>query len=245
MLQSDIELLPREIERFFVLDFDRCIGNTSKLHTLLEAVVANETDITPEQMQQARSMVEQSGGSFDTAQYVRDMLHASGKPDDWARVADHFIAEGRQDDMLEPGAAELLDVLEESGAPYGIVTYGGELWQTAKLLASGLEHVPYLVTTIKQKGRLLADWQILGAEGFAVPPELSPHGHIISRRLTLIDDKATSFTGLPRGADGIHVLPPAGEPLLISQRGSVPEQVRERHGLKQVIPLIKEQLSAA
>lgn len=231
------EHLRRSVEHFIVLDFDRCIGNTVKLQALLEEVVTQETPVTHAQMRRAREATERSGGSFDTAQHVREQLHGSGDDAGWDRLADRYVRRARQQDMLEPGARELVALLQEKQVDYGIVTYGGELWQTTKILAARLEETPYVVTPSKGKGELIAGWRQDDGE-FLIPAGLSSGESLSARSVMLIDDKAASFEKLPPGAVGIYVLPGSGQAQLLSQQGSVPESVVTVRGLGEALPVV-------
>lgn len=231
----------RTADRFFVLDFDRCLGNTTALQSLLEEVVVRLTTITREQMQAAQAATEQSGGSFDTAGYVQEKLREQGEPARWDELARHFVTEGRRRDLLEPGARELLDMLREQDVPHGIVTYGGRLWQLAKLEATGLADVPYLITDTKEKGRMIAQWRHV--DRFRIPTELAPDEPLAARALTLVDDKATSFDELPKEADGIYVLPPRGQVQLASQQGEVAANVTAVHGLEEAVEAVRATLT--
>lgn len=188
------------IDRFFVLDFDRCLGDTEKLQNLFEEVAVRNSLISSTILQKDRQQTEQTGGSFDTVTYLQEKTHVTDLA--WANVAETFIREARQNDMLEPGARELLDFLYQNNLAYGILTYGGELWQKAKLAAARLDKTPTLITDIKQKGSIIAGWQESG--GFRIPPQLRGEA-TIAKRITFIDDKPVSFEGLPIGVDGIHV----------------------------------------
>ena len=205
------EAEPKVAERYVLIDFDRCLGNTDALQRLLEEVVAHHSFITPDDMQQARRMVEETGGSFDTASWVRERLVEAGKHGQWNDIAVEMVDQAQQrgrDTFLMPGASELLDQLEQAATPHGILTYGGETWQTIKLQAAGLAFVPQMIVSTKAKGRLIASWQTPG--GFLLPPELSSDDQpLIARHLIFIDDKAVSFEGAPvcENLELLHVTP--------------------------------------
>lgn len=192
-------------------------------------------------MRRAREETETSGGSFDTAHHVFDELRRTGDTTSWDYLTDIFVHAARQQDMLEPGAREVLEMLDQNGASFGIMTYGGELWQRVKLEASGLKEVAYLITSSKAKGLMIAGWQQKNGQ-FALPLELTGKKMIIASHITLIDDKAASFEGLPLGADGIHILPPLGQEQLLSQQGARPASVQAVHGLLAALSLIMARL---
>jgi len=222
---------------YYVLDLDRCIANTERLYGLLEAIVLDKTSITKEDMTQARVAVENSSGSFNTADYIQEHLRSVGQLKLWDAVAAEFIQRATQVDMFEPGAKELLHALRTKNIPHGILTYGGRTWQGMKIQVLHLNESPYMITETKEKGRIIAGWQLRDGT-FALPPELH-HGEVTqAQTVVLVDDKASSFIGLPKGAQGIHVLPGDGQDQLPSQQGSLPESVVQARGLEGVLGLI-------
>lgn len=225
------------VRTFYVLDFDRCIGDTAKLHKVLEESVWRLTDISPQQIMAARREAELSGGSFDTASYVMKILESTDSRVSWDEICRAMIESARQQDMLEPHAGDLLRILDEMGARYGILTYGGEAWQKTKIRAAGLGHVPFLVTDVRAKGTALTRWQ--KADGtFLIPPELTTTDRpVVAECLVLVDDKAASFRGIPLGVQGFHVVWSDRE-LLPSQAGSLPAGVVTAHGMVGLIELL-------
>ena len=221
---------------YYILDLDRCIANTERLYELLEAIVLDKTSITKEDMAQARAAIESSSGSFNTANYIQERLQAAGQQQLWDIIAAEFVQRGSQVDMFEPGAKELLQALRTENIPHGILTYGGSTWQQMKIQVLHLNESPHMITETKEKGYIIAGWQHDGM--FRLPPELQ-YGQVTeAKTVVLVDDKASSFTGLPRGAKGIHVLPGDGRDILPSQQGSLPVDVVQVRGLAGVLDLI-------
>lgn len=222
---------------FFVLDFDRTIGNTNKSHDVLEGVIERYTSITRQELQEARSQIEQTGASFDTVDYIKTMLIQAASPVTWLEIEEKFITEAHSQDMLEPHAAELLEILNKKKIPYGIITYGNEAWQLAKLQAARLFEVPHLVTHILEKGQLLAGWKH-GHETFIIPPALTLDFHPLEvNSIIFLDDKAKSFANLPSGVKGVHIRSVSGQ-VLPSQQGTLPPDVASVAGLAGVIELL-------
>ncbi len=224
------------VKTFYVLDFDRCIGDTAKFHEVLIEVVERLTPIVAADIEMARQESEQSGGSFDTASFVTGILAATRSVVTWDDICNEMIASARQRDMLEPHARDLLRLLDDRDALYGILTYGGREWQRTKLLAANLADVPYMITDVHEKGRSLARWQLPDGS-FAIPEELSPYVSLTADTVVLIDDKAASFRNIPLGVYGYHVVW-ADRELLPSQAGVLPEGVVTAHGMVGVIELL-------
>lgn len=222
---------------FYVLDLDRTLVDTDKLYKVLETVLERDTPIKIDQLYTARAKIEVRGESFSVARHIRSLLEELRSEVTWQDVQAAFIHEALRADMLEPYAKELLQVLDEKNLPYGIITYGTEAWQLAKIEASGLDNVPHLVTRIKEKGLLLAGWQ-RADRLFIIPPAMTRDFiPLVVDSIIFLDDKAVSFKNIPVGVRGVFVTSPTGE-LLSSQRGALPVNVATVVGLDSAIQLL-------
>lgn len=222
---------------FYILDLDRTLANTEKLYTVLDTVLERDTNIKPSQLYEERATAEAEGHSFSVVGRLRQLLSEDSNEVDWPQVQQAFIAEARRADMFEPHAAELLHILDERELPYGIITYGNETWQIAKIEASGLKEVPHLVTRIKEKGQLLAGWKH-SENLFVIPPAMTRNFKpLIVDSLVFLDDKAVSFKNIPTGVRGVFVRSPIRK-LLPSQQGVLPPGVEIVSGLGGAIELL-------
>ena len=225
-------------DTFFVLDFDRCTGNTDGIQAVLEEVLQQETGISPEAFHAARTRIEGEGKTFDTIRHVHMLLAEAGSTVSWEHVRTKLIERASGVDLLLPHARELLDMLKEKKLPHGIITYGvEEAWQLTKLEITGLLSVPHLVTHIEEKGKLLTGWK-LDDGTFGIPPALD-EGLVppTVSRIIFLDDKAKSFWGIPDGVEGVHVIAPGGNKLP-SQQGDTPTSVTEVTGIDGAIKLL-------
>lgn len=110
------------------------------------------------------------------------------------------------------------------------MTYGGEVWQKAKLNAAGLGSAPHIIVDSKQKGDVISRWYQPNEKVFTVP---FPDGsRMVAASICLVDDKAQAFTGMPEQARGYWV---QSEELLESQRGEVPASVVPVSSLTDVV----------
>ncbi len=219
---------------FYILDFDRTLADTDKLLEVFIQIANQYVDLPQGTVEAADASVKQTGDSFDTATYVRDYLKDHDQADTWERLERQFIHESRALDMLLPGAAELLELLEAKHIRYGILTYGNPPWQHLKLTASGFNHVARIVIVTKQKGLIIRSWQQPDGT-FRLPQEF---GGGEANEIVLIDDKAVSFEGFPDiSARGYWVLNPAHE--LSSQLGEIPQGVQRLGDLYELIELLK------
>lgn len=224
------------VDTFYILDFDRCLGDTTKLQQELERAIERKTSINPEQLALARREVELSGGSFDAATYVQGVLKESKTSTTWSEICQDMISHARESDMLEPGAGELIDALRSHDEKFGILTYGGAEWQYTKLAAAHMEDLPVVITDDPGKGRIIASWKT-SEDVFLIPKDLSGEEGMTARKIVLIDDKALSFRGIPSGVSGFHVLR-SDRKVMPSQQGDLPDGVVRVDGLTKVIELL-------
>lgn len=224
-------------QTFFVLDFDRCLGDTDKAHDILWSVIETETGITVEELRTTKANVEQRGLTFDTLHYLASELRRQKHSKTWQDVRAVYVAAAKQAGILMPDASELLDVLDERQIPYGVLTYGKEAWQLTKLEASGLvaRGVPFEITQIEHKGRVLSSWQ--HGDELVVPPAMTRNfGPLSVQSLVFLDDKPRSFIGLPGNVCGICVRP--SYPLRLTQQGPLPDRIYEVQGINGALQLL-------
>ena len=199
------------VNEFYVLDLDRCLLDTEKLQALLVVVLKRDLGIESHEMNIVRRKVEQSGGSFDTASYVMGFLDKQGEdgPALWHSIKQRFIDEAQKEDMLLPYARQFIYELRLRKRKYGIVTFGGDMWQSVKIAAAGLDDVPHLITHELEKGRLLASWQ--RKDGTFLLPRQVAGKKLYAKRLVFVDDKPVSFVGLPSGITGVWAIAPGAK----------------------------------
>jgi hypothetical protein len=224
-------------DTFFVLDFDRCTGNTDKFHVVLEEVIERETMVSRQQLAKAKEDAEIRGETFDTIRYVKNALTEAGGSMSWQSIERQFIAQAQKLNMLQPYVRQLFYILESENIPFGILTYGNEAWQLAKLEAANVLHVPHLVTSIEGKGEILTGWK--KTDGFIIPPALTKEFiplHV--NEVVFLDDKAVSFGGIPENVRGVRVEPEDGRELLPIQKGELPSGVTNVKGIYGAIELL-------
>lgn len=222
---------------FFVLDFDRCLGNTDKAHETLLSVIEAETGIDTSQLQTTKQEIEAVGSAFDTIEYVTAALAQRGKKS-WQQVREVYIETAKQQGILEPQAEELLELLDARQIPYGVLTFGKEAWQLTKLEAAGLVErgVPFEITRIEHKGKILTGWK--HGDEFIVPPAMTRDFEPLhAESIVFLDDKPRSFIGMPVGVHGVCVRPTDIQ-LKPSQQGALPPGVDEVQGLAGAIKLL-------
>lgn len=222
---------------FFVLDFDRCLGNTVLFQQILEGVLT-DAGVSAATFAAARSRIEKEGKTFDTIRHAHEVLEEAGSSYTWQEIKKEFLLRAHEQEALLPHARDLLQILDERSLPYGIVTYGvEEAWQLIKLEAAKLLYVPHLVTHIEEKGKLLTGWKQPDGS-FLIPPALTQDFETLQvNEVILVDDKAKSFWGTPEGVRGVHVIAPGGNPLP-SQQGDIPPNTTSVTGLDGAVQLL-------
>jgi hypothetical protein len=201
---------PASVEIFYILDFDRCLGRPDAFSALLEKVLEDVSVVDPQIMRRARQQVEKTGGSFDNAHFIRQVLTDRQQDVDviWAQIEAAFCHAAAQQDVFEPYAKELIDTLNVRHDRYGILTFGGQQWQTLKIKGAGLLQVPHMIVSNKAKGRLIASWR--QSDGtFIIPAPLAGDQPVRAKRLVFVDDKLISFDGIPKEVIGVCVSPQA------------------------------------
>lgn len=223
--------MPGRNNTFFAIDFDRCLGDVGALYEQLVDTIIHLGYANVEELHEVRSQVEASGGSFDAIAYLRE---TAGEEAVNSVIAAYLHATVDMARFLLPGARELLDWLAAEKIPHGIMTYGGEEWQRAKIRRAGCGNVSTLVTRRPQKGEIIASWYDHQRGVYQVPEEYNAPGAIAS--IVLVDDKATAFNGL-EGAVGSrgYWVRPSGAQLLASQSGDVPTNVRIVQSLHNIV----------
>jgi len=216
---------------YYLLDLDRCLINTNALHMVFDEIVRSTGILDVNDIIAAKKFVEDSsGGSFDTAEFVRTELKKRGQLDKWDDIQHEFIQASKDYDYLMPGARELIELLTNRDEHFGVITYGGAVWQQVKMQAAGIDSIPHIITSQKNKGILISQW----AEEGCVPNELEcvPFDKVI-----LVDDKVISFNGFPlENAKGYQVR--TGVDILVDE-SQLPRNVTSVESLFDVIKAFK------
>lgn len=145
------------IDKFFALDFDRCLGNFEANVSLMNEIVADLSILNGDILQQAHDEIKASGMPFRILQYLQD-----NDPNlDLDNLINTYVARAHNfpGSLVEPGASELLDHLRQRNYHFCIMTFGDEKWQTTKLLASGFGDIVKLIVSHEQKSRHIVEWQ--------------------------------------------------------------------------------------
>jgi hypothetical protein len=230
-VQNDLNVISSD--RLFVLDLDRCLI-TDRAYSLLEQVIVNASLVTLESFHAARQKVEISGGSFDSIKWLQ---YEGGVSDVQVRMLlERYVVKAHSldpDNLLAPGARDLINILRNRNLNYMIMTYGGERYQKAKIDAAGLSSIPYSVVDHRHKGRHIASLWSESSQLFEIVTNQSTYR---TPTITLVDDKASAFDDLPPLPQARGYWLKAGN-VLRSQAGDIPSNVKIIKTLTDIISI--------
>lgn len=178
--------------RFYALDFDRTAGRTERIGDDFLAHVTAEDSAVGEALRASKAEVEASRGSFDMLSVLREHMGVRALSECVADFVDRYR---NPDRYLEDGVQDLILGTAQCGDRLGILTYGGEDWQTAKLRVTELDEAPRMILGKKGiKGALLASWYDPESRLYRLPQEF---GGDTVEEVVLVDDKPEEFQDLP------------------------------------------------
>lgn len=195
-------------ERYWAVDFDRCLGDVDVLFDHYISVLRDHHDVDSREIVVARKKVEASKGSFDLIGYL--LKSGTLTEDELQLVGKEFIKRATGDPaVLMPGAQEFLAYLKANYTRrYGIVTFGNPYWQRLKIAAVGLDWVPCMVVDSSYKARQIASWYDRRANLYILPRLLLEGlsaDELTVREVILVDDKPIAFDGLHDATRGYLV----------------------------------------
>lgn len=206
------------------LDLDRTLTKESATMGALETA-CSEQGVNVEKMRYTQRQTERIGGTFFPLVYLSKLLPSR----DVTTIKNRFKEIAKRKSLLYADVLPFLKCLSARAVPLTIVTYGGNDWQKLKIEASQLHYYSYIITDQKVKGILIKTWY---KDKLYIP--YPKDTHLSAQKVLLIDDKASSFNMLPKDCYGYLVRRPS-EPILPSQKGSVPANVDIVPGLMDII----------
>jgi len=215
------------VDMLWLIDLDRTTLDSNKVLTAFTNLGIASGLIDEASIDAARQKTEESGGSFDDLQYLRDQGMSEA---DLTGMIDPFVSKPNTDFLYDDALPFLDRINDQSGHIAMLLTYGSVDWQTAKLLASGLGSQLYIVTNETHKGHLISEWKM---EDGRYKTVTASGVIVIANSITLVDDKANSFLDLPDDCNGWLVRRP-GIKVLPSQAGPVPPNTKSVGSLKSI-----------
>lgn len=223
--------MSEKVENFYVIDFDRCLGNVDASFSLLQSIIGEMGLVSADEFAKVRADTEARGESFTVFGYLKDYT----TDEITQRVVDEFMRRGKDatsGSLLEAGAQEFVSWLDENHKHYGIMSYGDRIWQSTKIAASGLGKIACMIVDNPKKAGVITTWRNDVNGQYELPQVF---GGYTTNEIVLIDDKATAFDNLPEGTRGYWVVKD-GHPLAF-QNGAVPSVVTRVEQIDQIIDL--------
>jgi FMN phosphatase YigB (HAD superfamily) len=202
--RGKIGLMIKKIDTFYVVDYDRCIGNIEGSFDILKEIVHELGIVDGHIFQLMREQTESNGGTFSPFEYIKNH-HPSVDLDDVEKL---YAKKAKLEsyNLLEPGAIGFITFLKNTGREFCIMSFGDKRWQTTKVRNSGIGDVPTVIVPKSQKGKYIRKWLSPNTGMFQIPGEY--FFDMLSkevREVVLVDDKITAFASLPKGARGYYV----------------------------------------
>jgi hypothetical protein len=192
------------IKTFFVVDFDRCLGNIEGSFDILKEVV-HDLDIVDRQIfKSMREEVESNGLTFSALEQITKH-NPSVNLDDIEKL---YLkrASLEPDDLLEPGAMDFINFLRKTSRNFCIMSFGDMRWQTIKIQSSGIGNVYMTIVQNTEKSHYIRKWLNRKSEKFQIPKDyFDDNVAKTSNEVVLVDDKISAFKKLPKGARGYYV----------------------------------------
>lgn len=223
------------VDTFFVVDFDRCIGNVVVCYDLLKNLSHELYGIDEQKIQAAYDISLEKGVSFSALNYIKDQNSIV----DLSQIEKKYLerAAASPNGLLEVGAFDFLNYLQSTDLPFCIMSFGNKRWQMLKINASGIGDKPVVIVKKSQKSHYINKWLDEKSGYFLVPKECTPDGiSIKAREVVLVDDKATAFRDLPLIARGYLVSGSAYDQTVISAN-SIPSSVKQVKRVDEIIAL--------
>ncbi len=193
-----------QIDTFYIVDFDRCLGDVDGLFELLKNVTNDLYGIKSDELQYARDIAESAGSSFNALGHITQVV--DGLDIDVFKKVYIEKAKGVSDAILEHGATEFIKYLESNNKSFCIISYGDNDWQKLKIDACGLGYIKSFIVSSPNKSQYIRPWYDSKKDGFQIPSSLFNDN--ISRftdDVVLIDDKMEAFNDLPDKVRGYYI----------------------------------------
>lgn len=184
-----------QVDDYFLLDFDRVLGNTPNLfELLLETARESGSEEIADQLKQAYGEATTNTSSLSVARFLQEN---SDNPDLLDEIKEDFLKNAWEgySDLTMPGTGDFIDYLSRKGVPYGILSFGDPKWQEMKIAAAGLDNIPQMIVDTKHKAKVAAEW--FDGSDFIIPRQLTPSsvGNIAlkAEHVVVVDDKLDAF----------------------------------------------------
>jgi len=195
----------QRIDKFFVVDFDRCIGNIDASFNILKEV-AHELSIVDRQLfVSMRKESESDGKTFSPLEHLKKNYSSV----DLDTIEKMYLNQAsiQKNSLFEPGANEFLNYLNYSNQNFCIMSFGDKRWQMIKIKGLGINDIPLEIVRKANKCNYIQKWFDNKNRFYLIPKKYflddKPR---ITKEIILIDDKAVAFDELPSNVRGYLVL---------------------------------------
>ena len=187
----------RIIDRLYVIDFDRCLGNTEEFFSTLLDCLSDSTNLSPDKITNAKLDSEAKGDSFSVIDYI-----VSNDPmADIDKISRKFTDISRNNDnIFEKGSKEFIGYLSSNHQIAIIMSFGEKRWQEMKIKACSF-HLPFMIVDTKDKGGIITKWL---KDGYYTCPDKRLDG-VRAKSIILIDDNYENFINLPNDCLGYWI----------------------------------------
>ena len=211
------------IETFFVIDFDRCLGNIEGSFDILKEVVHDLGVVDRQVFKSMREEVESDGLTFSALEQITKRTPSVNLDDIEKLYLERANLE--PDNLLEPGAMEFINFLRKTSINFCIMSFGDVRWQTIKIQSSGIGMVPMAIVGNVKKSDYIRKWLDRGSGTFQIPERFFVDNMSkMSNEVVLVDDKISAFENLPKEARGYYVSGSSSK-YLTKQIGKLPSSV--------------------
>ncbi|MGB3023712.1 MAG: hypothetical protein WBB39_02790 [Candidatus Saccharimonadales bacterium] len=222
-----------------IVDLDRCLIDSNVMQRALEDAYVRVVGSEATLLRQIEQVVSQSGGSFDMVTALSEQVTTEQLSD----IKQRFLDAIQYDEAIyETGAKQFLRTLRDQQKPFFIMTYGGEEWQNWKMAAAHVLDVPHIILGSKDKGVYITNHYDAFGSCYAFDDIAMHEGPWYTQSLTLLDDKAISFSGLNAPRSNGYWYWPRDRELLATQsigQDRLPATVRKVASFQEVIDCLE------
>ncbi len=170
----------------YVIDLDRTLVDTDKIVEML-AISLNQQGYDGSALIDKIEKARLSESDIN----AKEAIDSLGKGV-WESVWEYFRNEAKKKTLVFDDAQLFLDSLKSAKAPHIILTFGiSKDWQDLKLMSTGLDRVPTIVTGSREKGKTINSWK--GNAGVYVPPGFA---ELSASSVVLVDDRPNAFSDI-------------------------------------------------
>jgi hypothetical protein len=211
MPATDIEQEPRRVDTFVVLDLDRTLLLSDNLTAVL-CKAMHQHGVSLEEIEQVNAHIfKQMGTNFSGTAYIKERYGEQMLADVMADTMAAAEAGELEEILLPSGTRELLDLLDETTVPFGVLTFGEEKNQQFKidLLRAMInrpeDRLPATVTSEPSKSHWMHDTWEQEDGSFMIPVSFTNSQAVVAQQLVTLDDKMVNLLSYDENVRGILI----------------------------------------